>query len=170
MSSVANLVIADCPMESRSSLDWILEESFEGLYLRHSKRTLREIETVRVATAGERAVGLSMLKKLDARTGYVFYVAVAKAQRRKGVAGTLLDDALSILRHAGVVEVYASVEQDNDPSLALFRSRGFTKTGFGEITKKRGALGALLMYRDMVAVPGEMLLHKLSEDEQNTGK
>ena len=79
------------------------------------------------------------------------------------MAGRLLDDALGHFRVEGVSEVYASVEEDNEPSLALFKSRGFARTGFGEVSKKRGAIGALIMYREMLAVPGETLLHKLMQ-------
>ena len=39
----------DVPRGERAALEQILEESFEGWYLRHSKRTLREVEEVRAA-------------------------------------------------------------------------------------------------------------------------
>ncbi len=163
MTPETEISIVDSALERRDELEWILDESFEGLYLRHAKRTLRESQFVRVSLAADRPVGLAMLKSLDSRTGYVFYIAVARAQRRKGVAGKLLDDALGHFRDEGASDVYASVEDDNEPSLALFKSRGFTRTGFVEISKKRGAIGALIMYREMLAVPGEMLLHKLMQ-------
>jgi len=160
MTPETELSIVDSSPEVRDQLSWILDESFEGWYLRHAKKTLRDSQLVRVSLAGDRPVGLAMLKSLDSRTGYVFYIAVARTQRRKGVAGKLLDDAIAHFREAGASDVYASVEEDNEPSLALFKSRGFVRTGFGEISKKRGAIGALVMYREMLAVPGEMLLHK----------
>ena len=57
-------------------------------------------------------------------------------------------------------EVYASVEEENVASEGLFRSRGFVKTSFGDVSKKHGGFHALDMYRKMVVVPGEVLLLK----------
>jgi ribosomal protein S18 acetylase RimI-like enzyme len=161
LTPTSDILLEDSPQEKRPALEWILDESFEGWYLRHAKKTLRESEVVRVAVAAGGPIGLAMLKRLDSRTGYVYYIAVARAQRRKGMAGALLDDALEHFRDEGVVDAYASVEGDNEPSLALFRSRGFTRTNFGAVSKKHGKIGALIMYKEMLVVPGEMLLHKV---------
>jgi len=46
------------------------------------------------------------------------------------------------------------------PSEALFASEGFTKTSFGEVSKKHGKLHTLNMYNAMRVVPGEILLRK----------
>ena len=46
-------------------MEWILEESFEGWYLMHSKRTLRDVELVKVAMSSEKPVGLVMVKMLE---------------------------------------------------------------------------------------------------------
>ncbi len=126
----------------------------------HSKGTLRKIELVRAAILSETPVGLAMLKILQEGTGYVFYVAVAKDYRNKGIARKLLDDALRIFKSARVNEVFASVEEDNSPSEALFASQGFTKANFGQISKKYGHIHTLNMYREMVVVPGEVVLRK----------
>ena len=83
-------VIAEVPREDRGKLERILEESFEGWYLMHSKRTLHEIGTVRAAVSSDTPMGLIMVKDLEPRVGYVFYVAVSRAYRMKGVAGFLL--------------------------------------------------------------------------------
>ena len=67
------------------------------------------------------------------------------------------------MRHfeaAGVKEVFASLEEDNEPSGALFASEGFTRTSFGEVSKKYGGMRMLNMYRIMTVVPGEVLPHK----------
>ena len=42
--------IAEVPKQARASLIPILEESFEGLYLWHARRTLQSIEVVREAS------------------------------------------------------------------------------------------------------------------------
>jgi ribosomal protein S18 acetylase RimI-like enzyme len=158
--ALENIVIIDVPAGKRAGLEWILEESFEGWYLMHSKRTLRDIELVRAAMASDRPVGLVMLKTLEENVGYVYYIAVAEADRKKGIGKMLLDDSLRIFRTSSVKEVFASVEKNNEPSEALFASEGFTKTSFSEVSKRHGSLHTVNMYRAMTVVPGEILLRK----------
>ena len=152
--------IIDVPSAQRSSLKWILDESFEGWYLRHSTRTLREIETVRAAIASDKTVGLTMLKSVEGKVGYVFYIAVARANRKQGIGKILVEDALELFKTARLTEVFASVEEDNEPSEKLFASEGFIRTSFSEVSKNYGHLHALNMYRTMWVVPGEVLLRK----------
>lgn len=152
--------VVEYPRESRLQLDGILEESFEGWYLRHAKKTLREIETVRVAIARGNPIGLAMLKRVGRDAGYVFYIAVAAKHRKEGVGGLLLDDAIDYFRSAGMTEAYSSVEVENEPSLRLFESKEFSKTGFGQVSKRHGRIGALIMYKEMLSVPGETLLYR----------
>ncbi len=52
----------------------------------------------------------------------------------------------------------ASVEKNNKPSEALFESEGFTPTSFSELSKRHGNLHTLNLYREMLVVPGEVLL------------
>ena len=101
-----------------------------------------------------------MLKMLVESVGYVYYIAVAKASRKKGIGRLLLEDALQHFKASSVEEVYASVEKNNEPSEALFASEGFTPTSFNEVAKKHGSLHTLNMYREMLVVPGEVLLRK----------
>ena len=161
MTSQEQLETIDVPVEKRAELEWILEESFEGWYLRHSKGTLRNVEVVRAAMLSNRPVGLVMLKTLEPGVGYVYYIAVAKTHRKKGIGKLLLEDALRLFKDAGAQEVFASVEEDNEPSERLFGSEGFTRTSFIEVSKKHGNLRTINMYRMMVVVPGEVLLRKI---------
>ncbi len=160
MTVPEDVVIVDVPSKKRAGLRWILEESFEGWYLMHSKRTLRGIELVRAATLSGEPVGLVMLKTLEGKVGYVYYIAVATAYRKKGIAKQLLENALQHFKASNVEEVFASVEEDNKPSEALFASEGFTRTSFHEVSKRHGSLHTLNMYREMLVVPGEVLLRK----------
>jgi ribosomal protein S18 acetylase RimI-like enzyme len=153
-------VVVDVPLGERGALEKILEESFEGWYLRHSRGKLQELEVVRAATASGTPVGLVMLKTLDLRVGYIYYIAVAKSHRRMGIARLLLEDSLGHFREGGVEEVYAGVETGNVPSGSLFTSEGFTQTNFGEVSKRFGTIHAINMYRMMVIVPGEALMWK----------
>jgi ribosomal protein S18 acetylase RimI-like enzyme len=153
--------VADVPKGERERLLPILEESFEGLYLWHARRTLHSIDVVRAArTAEGEDAGLVMLKVLAEGAGYVYYVAVPPRFRRQGVGGRLLDDALSRFVKMGLRDVYASVEEDNLGSKTLFGSRGFERVDGSEMAKRYGRLRSLLMYREMTVVPGELLLGK----------
>jgi len=106
------------------------------------------------------ALGLIMTKTLREGPGYVYYIAVARASRRKGVARLLLDDALRRFKQANIVEVFAGVVEDNEPSELLFTSAGFSRTSFGEVSRGYGLLHTLNMYNAMRVVPGEILLSK----------
>jgi ribosomal protein S18 acetylase RimI-like enzyme len=161
------VIVVDRPPldEGTASLDQILEESFEGLYLWHARKTLREVERVRVAKIGDEAVGLAMLRNIGAEAGYVYYIAVSPRHRGRGVGGRLLRDALEHFEGNGSEEVYASIEDGNEESRALFRSAGFRETGLGELSRKYGTVRALDMYRKMLVVPGEKLFcRELKED------
>jgi len=160
MTAQDNITIIDVPAGKRKRLEWILEESFEGWYLMHSRRTLEHVEVVRAAISSDNPVGLVMLKTLEGSVGYVYYIAVAKAERKKGIGKQLLEDALRLFKASKVEEVFASVEEDNKPSEALFASEGFTRTSFGEVSKKHGRFRTLNMYNAMLVVPGEVLLRK----------
>lgn len=154
--------VVEVPKGERERLTPILEESFEGIYLWHAKRTLRSIEVVRAARtpSGEDA-GLVMLKTLSEGPGYVYYVAVPPGQRRKGVGGVLLDDALAYFAGKGAPEVYASVPDGNAASNALFSSRGFERVRESEVADRYGRFRSFMMYREMMVVRGEVLLVKV---------
>jgi ribosomal protein S18 acetylase RimI-like enzyme len=160
LTAQAGVVIIDIPIGKRQSLEWILEESFEGWYLMHSKRTLRDVELVKAAMSSGKPVGLVMVKMLEKGVGYVYYIAVARAHRKQGIAKLLLEDALRLFKASALKEVFASVEENNIPSEALFASEGFTRTSFTEVSKNHGSLHTLNMYRAMTVVPGEILLRK----------
>ena len=160
LTAAEGIVVVDVPPGERDALEKILEESFEGWYLRHAKGKLQQLEVVRAAKASGTPVGLVMLKTLEPRIGYIYYIAVASAHRKMGIARLLLEDSLRRFREEGVEEVYASVETGNVPSEGLFLSEGFTQTSFGEVSKRFGTMRAINMYRMMVIVPGEGLMWK----------
>ncbi|MCL5066927.1 MAG: GNAT family N-acetyltransferase [Thaumarchaeota archaeon] len=144
----------------REALDPILDKCFEGWYLRHSKRTLRDVDEVFVAKIGDSNAGLVMLKPLDKHTGYVYYIAVDPEYRGKKISSRLLEFSESRFLDQGMNRVYASVSEDNVESNALFLSHFFKKTNYGELSKRFGKIGALNMYRKMLIVSGEIVLYK----------
>ncbi len=149
--------IVDLVGEARERAVPILIESFEGIYRWHAKRTLRRIDAVRGAEENGRLAGVSMLERLVPEVGYVYYVAVGVADRRRGVGGLLLDDAIARFRAAGAVIVYAAVEEDNAASLRLFGSRGFREVERKELGYQEGGLGAWGLRSRMMIVHGEVL-------------
>ncbi len=159
-SQDSSVLISDVPANEREELLPILEESFEGWYLRHSKRTLYEIELVRQAKVSDERAGLVMLKNLGNRLGYIYYIAVGKKFRGKGIGGKLLDRSLSYFFDRGMQEVYASVEEDNEESSRLFHSRGFKRTSRGELARKYGTINSFVLLRKMLIVPGEIILFR----------
>ena len=154
----AEIQIKDVPPNEREELFPILEESFEGWYLRHSKHTLIDSETVREAIVNDERAGLVILKDLGTKLGYVYYIAVGRKFRGKGIGGKLLDNSLSYFFDKGMQEVYASIEEDNVESERLFESRDFQKTSRAELAKKYGTINSFVLLRKMVAVPGEHIL------------
>jgi ribosomal protein S18 acetylase RimI-like enzyme len=158
MSEAGVVEIRDVPSAERPPLDEVLEQSFTGVYLRHARRTIGEVQTVRAAYLDGVPVGLSMLKTMEKTAGYVYYIAVGPEHRGKRIGSRLLRDAVSFLTSVGAKEVYASVGEDNVESNALFRGHGFRKTSYGEVSRKYGIIRAINMYRAMFIVPGEILL------------
>lgn len=155
-----DIEVIDVPKAEREKLLPILEESFEGLYLWHARRTLQKIDVVKAARLDGEDAGLVMLKVLAEGAGYVYYVAVQPNFRRKGVGGRLLDEGIALFSSRGLLEVYASVEEDNEGSKALFGSRGFARVEGSEMSERYGRIRSMLMYREMMVVPGEELLVK----------
>ncbi|MCI4338239.1 MAG: GNAT family N-acetyltransferase [Thermoplasmata archaeon] len=135
----------------------ILKESFSGYYRWHAKRTLREIATVRALEQSEVLVGVTLLARLTPVVGYVYYLFVGEAHRRRGFGARLLDDALAQFAAGGARVAYAAVEEENLPSLALFQSRGFREVERREKGWAEGGLGAWGLRSQMTIVSGELL-------------
>ncbi|MEM0074867.1 MAG: GNAT family N-acetyltransferase [Nitrososphaerota archaeon] len=155
-----DIMIKEIPKEERDKLELILDRSFEGMYLWHSKRTLRDVDKVFAAMMDDEFAGLVMLKPLDYAIGYIYYIAVHPKFRQKGVASRLLDFSLDNFSKIKYKEVYATVEKVNYASLALFRSRGFTERSLGDLSSQYGRIRALSMLAKMRFVPGEIILYK----------
>ena len=148
-------------LDERELLYPILEESFEGWYLSHSKHTLRNIDQVFAARVGGKNVGLVMLKLVEPKIGYVYYIAVSKEFRGRKIGGKLLDRSLEYFSDLGCEVVFASLTVEHgDESRELFRSRKFVETNFGAVTKRYGRFRAINLYRKMLVVSGELVVYK----------
>lgn len=83
----------------------------------------------------------------------ILTLAVARAERGKGLSKALLGAHLSDLKGQGVALVHLEVEEGNAPALALYRGFGFTQAGRREAyyAKADGTrAAALTMSRDLV--------------------
>ena len=154
------VTLLDVGGEDREQLDPIIDSSFEGWYQKHAKRTLRDIETVLAATIGKVSVGLAMLKKLDLKKGYIYYIAVLPQYRGRKVGSKLLDSSLDFFFQRDVTIVFASLMQEHEEANFLFKSRGFVRTNYGEMASKYGKLHAINLYRKMLVVSGEVVVYK----------
>jgi len=135
-----------------------LKDGFVGIYRWHAKRTLRSATWVRAVVFGHEVAAVSVLERLDPEVGYVYYLSTAAHRRRRGFGARLLDDALELFRREGVRVVYGAAEEDNVPSIALFRSRGFRAVERKELGFREGGLGAWGLRSRMTLVGGEVLL------------
>ncbi len=150
--------LADLEGAERERAIPVLIDSFVGIYRWHAKRTLRQVSSVRGAFSGDELVGVAMLERLLPAVGYVYYLAVRRADRRHGVAAALLDDAVERFRRDRVRVVYAAAEEENEASIALFVSRGFRTVERRELGWAEGGLGAWGLRSRMWVVSGEVLL------------
>jgi ribosomal protein S18 acetylase RimI-like enzyme len=62
-------------------------------------------------------------------TGRITFLAVNRRFRRFGVARRLIEHVINVARDRGRDRVIVNVRENNQPSLQLFRSLGFTETG-----------------------------------------
>jgi ribosomal protein S18 acetylase RimI-like enzyme len=148
-------------LAERESLFPILEESFEGWYLSHSKRTLRDIDKVFFARVSGKSVGVVMLKKIEDKMGYVYYIAVLPEFRQRKIGRALLDYSVSLFSREGCHVVFASLTVEHGgESKALFLSSGFVETSFHELSKKYGRFRTINLYRKMLVVSGELVVYK----------
>jgi ribosomal protein S18 acetylase RimI-like enzyme len=152
--------LIDLPKGSRDRAVPVLIDSFVGIYRWHAKRTLRDVAWVRAAQIEGVVAGVAMLEPLTPEVGYVYYLAIGKPYRNRGVGGQLLDDAIDRFLRGHAKVVYGAAEEENMASLALFRSRGFRSVERRELGYAEGGLGAWGLRSRMMLVHGELLMGK----------
>lgn len=101
------------------------------------------------AMSGQSLAGF-ILSRLVTDEAEILSVAVAAAQRGKGLARRLLDLHLRRLAGLGVRAVFLEVEEGNSPALRLYRRAGFRQVGRreGYYPESKGA-AALVLRRDL---------------------
>jgi ribosomal protein S18 acetylase RimI-like enzyme len=155
MSAGTDISIEERGRGDRRDLLPILRDSFDGIYLWHARRILLGRAAVLAAERNRAPVGLAMTKMLAPGVGYVYYLAISRAERRRGIGGLLLDRCLTYLASQGAGTVFASVTGGNLPSERLVASRGFRACTFGNLAARLGPAAALGMWMRMTVAPGE---------------
>jgi ribosomal protein S18 acetylase RimI-like enzyme len=106
-------------------------------------------------------VGVVMLKFVDPKIGYVYYIAVDAKYRGMKIGSRLLDFSLSYFSNLATDTVFASLTSEHgDESKFLFLSKGFKLTNYAEVAKRFGRLRAVNLYRKMLVVSGETVAYK----------
>ena len=103
------------------------------------------------AVIRQRPVGF-ILSRRAAEDAEILSVAVARSERRRGVAGALLDVHLRNLAGLGTATVFLEVEDDNPPARRLYAGRGFLQVGErrGYYAQGDGRVStALILRRDL---------------------
>jgi ribosomal-protein-alanine N-acetyltransferase len=77
---------------------------------------------------GARLIGFA-LSRQAAGEAEVLSIAVAKAERRKGIGRALMNRHLARLAAAGVTSVFLEVEPTNADAIGLYRQLGFETVG-----------------------------------------
>jgi ribosomal-protein-alanine N-acetyltransferase len=77
---------------------------------------------------GSRLIGFALSRRA-AGEAEVLSVAVAKAERRKGLGRALMNTHLARLAAAGVTSVFLEVEPTNADAIGLYRRLGFETVG-----------------------------------------
>ena len=117
------------------------------------ERLLSERNTItHRATAGRSLHGF-ILSRLASGEAEILSIAVAAAQRGRGLARALLNLHLRRLAGLGVKAVFLEVDEDNEPARRLYARAGFREVGRrpGYYQKSPGqAATALVLRRDLV--------------------
>ncbi|HAA56748.1 MAG TPA: ribosomal-protein-alanine N-acetyltransferase [Myxococcales bacterium] len=112
------------PIAQAAFPDW----SFKAF----SEEAQRPRYTMRMAmrcVSGEREVlGFSLLWSAPDEV-HILNIASAPVWRRKGIGQVLLEDALSLARREGALQMILEVRASNTPAIALYTKAGFLEIG-----------------------------------------
>ena len=107
----------------------IARASFDRVYAFFAIRGLRRAWPFLVAAEDGQAVGFLEGKLFDGAPpiGYVYFVAVDPATRRRGTGRRLVEESVRRFADRGATRVFAAVPRENEASIALFASLGFER-------------------------------------------
>lgn len=99
-------------------------------------------------------IGAALIRAV-AGEAEVLTIAVAGAERRRGIGAAVLADGLEDASRRGAQTVFLEVAVDNAAALALYRAAGFVEIGgrSGYYRRPDGAVDAVLMSRPLQCAP-----------------
>lgn len=133
--------------------------SFDRVYAFFAIHGVRRAWPLLVAEEEGSVAGFLEGKLFDGRPpiGYIYYVAVDPARRRRGIARRLVRDSLTAFWNRGATRVFAAVPPENEASMDLFSSLGFREVERSALWRWYGLRG-LWARTWMVLAPFEILL------------
>jgi ribosomal-protein-alanine N-acetyltransferase len=147
-------VVSDASVRDAPAMAALHSASFhQGWSDGEFERLLLERNTVADRAAAGRALCGFILSRLAAGEAEILSVAVAPAERGRGLARTLLDRHLRRLAGRGARAVFLEVDEDNEPARRLYARAGFREVGRRPGYYQHGrdrAASALVLRRDLV--------------------
>ena len=143
----------------REAIVRIARASFDRVYAFFAIRASRRAWPLLVAEEGGTAVGFLEGRLFDGAPpiGYVYFVAVDPAHRRRNLGRLLVEEALREFAAKQATRVFAAVPEGNEASMDLFTALGFREAPEGAMWRWYGWRGILTTMR-MVIAPHEVLL------------
>lgn len=145
----------------REFIERTTRASFDRVYAFFAIGAIRRASPLLVAEEGGTAVGFLEGRLFDGAPpiGYVYFVAVDPAQRRRGAGRLLIEEALRQFAAKGATRTLAAVPEDNEVSMRLFVALGFQPAPPWAMWRWYGWRGIVTAMRMMIA-PGEVLLER----------
>jgi [ribosomal protein S18]-alanine N-acetyltransferase len=92
-----------------------------------------------------------LIVRVIAPEAEILNVAVAAAQRRRGIAAALLTEVENTLRKDNVTRLFLEVRESNQPAIAFYKKHGFAVTGARPGYYREPPESAVLMERKLPA-------------------
>jgi ribosomal protein S18 acetylase RimI-like enzyme len=148
----------------------IARASFDRVYAFFAVRGVRGAWPFLIADQDGTPAGFLVGRWFDGTPpiGYVYFIAVDTSFRRQGLARTLVTESLDRFVRRGATRVFAAVTKENDASLGLFGSLGFTRAPRRALWHWYGWRGLSVELR-MVLAPHEALLVRTFTDPSPKG-
>ena len=161
--------IRDATPSDFDRLRRITQASFDRVYAFFAARGLRHAWPLLVAEEDDMPIGFLEGRLFDGTPpiGYVYFVAVDPAARRRRIGHALVEESLRRFAVRGATRVLAAVPRENDASIGLFASLGFGKVPRGVLWRWYRWRGLGVQMR-MVLAPHEALMARTFTDPSPT--
>ena len=137
MSQPNDVEIRPAVPEDVSAIQELWDASGLGRAERDEMEALMGSPTAAVLVAPhDGAIVGTVVATFDGWRAYIYHLAVAEADRTRGVGHRLLVEAERYLTSAGARYVYVTVHQDNTEGLALVGATGYEPEGEIVLTKQ----------------------------------